>query len=76
MAWTHMPILMDFETIFGLLCTRLEITTCIYVCFVLWHASMYNDVIFDMFYVIYVSVVCGTNFDAPSVHMSCKDKPK
>jgi hypothetical protein len=76
MAWTHMPVLMDFETIFGLLCTSLEIASCIYVCFLLWHVNAYNNVTHDMFYVICLCAVCGTNFDAPSVHMACKDKPK
>jgi len=37
---------------------------------------MYNGVIFIMFYVISLCDVCGTNFDAPSVHMTCKDKHK
>jgi hypothetical protein len=68
-----MPVLMVFETINELLCASLEITSCIYVCFVLWHVNIYNDV---MFYVICLCAVCGTNFDAPSVHLACKDKPK
>jgi hypothetical protein len=46
------------------------------VCFVLWHVNMYNDVMFGMFYVICLSAACGINFDAPSVHMAYKDKPK
>jgi hypothetical protein len=71
-----MPVLMVFETIIELLCASLEITSCIYVCFVLWHVNMYNDFMFYTFYVICLSAVCGTNFDAPSVHMACKDKPK
>jgi len=29
-----------------------------------------------LFYVVCLCAVCGTNFDAPSVHMTCKDKPK
>jgi len=37
---------------------------------------MDNDVMFDTFYVICLSTVCDINFDAPSVHMACKDKPK
>jgi len=37
---------------------------------------IYNDVMFAMFYVICLCAVCGTNFEAPSVHMACKDKPK
>jgi hypothetical protein len=75
-AWTHMLVLMVFETIIELLCASLEITSCIYVCLVLWHVNIYNDVMFGMFYVICLCAVCGTNFDAPSVHMACKDKPK
>jgi hypothetical protein len=71
-----MAVLMVFETIIELLCARLEITSCIYVCLVLWHVNIYNDVMFDMFYVICLCAVCDTNFDAPSVHMACKDKPK
>jgi hypothetical protein len=70
-VWTHMPILMVFETIFELLCASLEITS-----YILWHVNIYNDVMFGMFYVICLYVVCGTNFDAPSMHMACKDKPK
>jgi hypothetical protein len=54
----------------------LEITSCIYVYLVLWHVNIYNDVMFGMFYVICLWAVCGTNFDTPSVHMACKDKPK
>jgi len=71
-----MPVLMVFETINELLCASLEITSCTYVWFVLWHVNIYNDIMFGMFYVICLCVVCGTNFDAPSVHMVCKDKPK
>jgi len=71
-----MPILMVFETINELSCASLEITSCIYVCFVLWHVNIYNDVMFGMFYVICLCVIYGTNFDAPSVHQVCKDKPK
>jgi hypothetical protein len=71
-----MPVLMVFETINELSCASLEITSCTYMCFVLWHVNIYNDVMFGMFYVICLSAVCGTNFDAPSVHMACKDKPK
>jgi hypothetical protein len=65
-----MLVLMVFETIIELLCASLEITSCIYVCFVLWHVNIYNDV---MFYVVCLCVVYDTNFDAPSVHMACKD---
>jgi hypothetical protein len=65
-----MPILMVFETIIKLLCTSLEIASCIYVCYILWHVNIYNDVMFDMFYVICLCAVCGTNFNAPSVHMA------
>jgi hypothetical protein len=71
-----MPVLMVFETIIVLSCTSLEMTSCTYVFFVLWHVNMYNGVMFNMFYVISLCAVCGTNFDAPSVHMTCKDKPK
>jgi hypothetical protein len=71
-----MLVLMTFETINELLCASLEITSCIYVCFVFWHVNIYNDVMFGMFYVICLCAICGTNFDAPSVHMACKDKPK
>jgi len=75
-AWTHMTVLMVFETINELLCASLEITSCTYMCFVLWHVNIYNIVMFDMFYVICLCAACGTNFDAPSVHIGCKDKPK
>jgi len=71
-----MPVLMVFETIIILLCTSLEIISFAYVCFVLWHVNIYNDVMFGMFYVICLCAICGTNFDAPSVHIACKDKPK
>jgi hypothetical protein len=56
-----MPVLMVFETIVGLLCTSLEIVSCIYVCF-LWHVNAYNNVTHGMFYVICLCAVCGTNF--------------
>jgi hypothetical protein len=46
------------------------------VYFILWHVNIYNDVMFDMFYVVCLGVVCGINFDAPKVHMARKDKPK
>jgi hypothetical protein len=71
-----MPILIVFETINELLCASLEITSCSYVCFVLWYVNIYNDVMFGMFYVVFLFVICGTNVDAPNVHMACKDKPK
>jgi hypothetical protein len=71
-----MPVLMIFETINELLCASLEITSCAYVWFVLWHVNIYNDVMFGMFYVICLCAVCGTNFDVPSVHMASEDKPK
>jgi hypothetical protein len=71
-----MLVLMVFETIIELLYASLEITSCIYVCFILWHVNIYNNAMFGMFYVVYLCAVCGTNFDAPSVHMACKDKPK
>jgi hypothetical protein len=35
-----------FETINELLCTSLEITSCAYMCFVLGHVNIYNDVMF------------------------------
>jgi len=54
-------------------CANLEIASCAYMCFVLWHVNIYNNVMFDMFYVICLCAACGTNFDAPSVHMACKD---
>jgi len=75
-AWTHMPVSMVFETITKVICASLEIASRIYVCFVLWHVNMYNDVMFGAFYIICLSTACGTNYDAPSVHMECKDKPK
>jgi hypothetical protein len=71
-----MLVLMVFETINELLCASLEITSCAYVWFVLWHVNIYNDVMPCMFYVICLCAVCDTNFEAPSVHMACKDKPK
>jgi hypothetical protein len=71
-----MLVLMVFETINELLCGSLKITSCAYVCRVLWHVNIYNDVMFDMFYVICLCAVCDTNFNAPSEHMACKDKPK
>jgi hypothetical protein len=69
-----MPVLMVFETSNELLCSSLEIASCAYMCFVLWHVNIYNNAMFGMFYVICLCAVCGTNFDAPSVHMACKDK--
>jgi hypothetical protein len=75
-AWTYMPVLMVSETIIELLCANLEIASCIYVCFILWNENIYNDVMFGMFYVVYLCAVCGTSFNTPSVHMACKDKPK
>jgi hypothetical protein len=71
-----MPVSMVFETITKVICASLEIDSRLYVCFVLWHVNMYNDVMFDMFYIICLNAACGTNFDAPSVHMACKGKPK
>jgi hypothetical protein len=71
-----MPVLMGFEAIIKLLCASLKIASCIYVHFILWHINIYNDVMFDMFYVVCLGVVCGINFDAPKVHMARKDKPK
>jgi hypothetical protein len=71
-----MPVLMVVETINELLCASLEINSCIYVCFVLWHVNIYNNVIFGMFYVVCLCAICGTNFDAPSMYIACKDKPK
>jgi hypothetical protein len=47
-----MSVLMVFETIIVLLCTSLETTSCAYVCFVLWHVNIYNNVMFGMFYVL------------------------
>jgi hypothetical protein len=67
---------MVFETIIVLLCTSLETISCANVCFVLWHVNIYNNVMFDMFYVIWLCAVCGINFDALSVYIACKDKPK
>jgi hypothetical protein len=67
-----MSVLMVFKTIIGLLCTSLEIASCIYVCFILWHVNIDNDVMFGIFYVVCLCAVCGINFDAPSVHMACK----
>jgi hypothetical protein len=52
-----MLVFMVFETIIELLSASLEITSCIYVCFVLWHVNIYNDVMFDMFYVMCLCVV-------------------
>jgi hypothetical protein len=69
-----MPIFMVFETINELSCANLEITSCAYMCFILWHVNIYSNVIFGIFYVIRLFATCGTNFDAPSVHMTCKDK--
>jgi len=57
-----MPFLMVFETIIELLYASLEITSCIYVCFVLWHVNIYHDVMFGMFYVICLCAVYGTKF--------------
>jgi hypothetical protein len=71
-----MLVLMVFEIIIKLLCTSLEIASCLYVCFVLWLVNIYNEVMFGMFYLVCLCDVSGTNFDAPSVHMACKDKPK
>jgi len=41
----------------------------------LWHVNIYNNFMFNMFYVICLCAACGTNFDAPSVHIGCKYKP-
>jgi hypothetical protein len=71
-----MPILMVFEIIIELLCTSLEIASCIYVCSILQHVNIYNDVMFEMFYFVCLYAIFGINFNAPSVHMACKDKPK
>jgi hypothetical protein len=71
-----MPVLIVFETIIELLCASLGIPSYIYACLVLWHVNIYNNAMFDMFYVICLCAVCGTNFDVPSVHMACKDKLK
>jgi hypothetical protein len=54
-----MPVSMVFETITEVLCASLEITSCAYVCFVLWHVNIYNDVMFGMFYVICLCAICG-----------------
>jgi hypothetical protein len=67
---------MVFETIAEVISASLEIARHIYVCFVSCHVNIYNDVTCGMFYVICLCAVCGTNFDAPSVHIACKDKPK
>jgi hypothetical protein len=45
-----MQFFMVFETINELSCASLEITSCTYMCFVLWHVNIYNNVMFDMFY--------------------------
>jgi hypothetical protein len=71
-----MLVLMIFETIIELLCASLEIASCIYVCFILWHVNTYNNVTHGMFYVVCLCAVCGSNFVAPSVHMACNNKPK
>jgi hypothetical protein len=71
-----MPVSMVFETINELSCASLEIASCAYMYFVLWHVNNYNNVMIDMFYVICLCAACGTNFDAPSVHIGCKDKHK
>jgi hypothetical protein len=71
-----MPVLMVFETINELSCASLEITSCAYMYFILWHVNIYNNVMFDMFYVICLCATRSTNFDAPSVHIGCKDKSK
>jgi hypothetical protein len=34
-AWTHMPVLMVFETITEVICASLEVASHIYVCFTL-----------------------------------------
>jgi hypothetical protein len=31
---------------------------------------------FEMFYFVCLYAIFGINFNAPSVHMACKDKPK
>jgi hypothetical protein len=62
-----MPVLMVFETINELSCASLEITSCAYMYFILWHVNIY---------VICLCATRSTNFDAPSVHIGCKDKSK
>jgi len=65
-----MPVLMVFETINELSCASLEFTSCAYMYFVLWHVNIYNNVMFDMFYVICLCAACGTNFDVYVPHVA------
>jgi hypothetical protein len=44
--------------------------------FILWHANILNNVLFDMLYVACLCAACGTNLDAPNAHVTFKDKPK
>jgi hypothetical protein len=72
-----MPFFMVFETIIEQLYASLEITSCIYVCFVLWHVNIYITMSCLACFMSYAYVpFVALNFDAPSVHMACKDKPK
>jgi hypothetical protein len=67
-----MPVLMVFETIAVVICASLEIARHIYVCFI-----SRLVIIMTMFCLVYVYVpFVALIFNAPSVQMACKDKPK
>jgi hypothetical protein len=56
-----MLVLMVFETIIEQLCASLEITSCIYVCLVLWHVNIYKMSCLACFmlyaYVLFVALI-------------------
>jgi hypothetical protein len=71
-----MLVLMVFETITEVICASLEVASHIYVCFTLWHVIIITMLCLTYFMLYaYVSSV-ALIFNAPSVHMVCKDKPK
>jgi hypothetical protein len=71
-----MLVLMVFETITEVICASLEVASHIYVCFTLWHAIIIMMLCLTYFrlyaHVPFVTLI----FNAPSVHMVCKDKTK
>jgi hypothetical protein len=71
-----MPVLMVFETIAVVICASLEIARHIYVCFISRLVIIMTMFCLVYFYVVCLCAVCGTYFNAPSVQMACKDKPK
>jgi hypothetical protein len=71
-----MPVLIVFETITKVICASLEIASHIYVCFSSWLVIIITMFCLAYFYVVCLCAICGTYFNAPSVQMESKDKPK